>query len=67
MVAYMICLKAYELGLGSCWIGAFNEDDLKDVLQLPAKLMPVAMITIGYTKENPAMPKRRDDYYHLVD
>jgi nitroreductase len=67
MVAYMICLKAYELGLGSCWIGAFNEDDLKDVLQLPAKLMPVAMITVGYTKENPAMPKRRDDYYHLID
>jgi nitroreductase len=67
MAAYMICLKAYELGLGSCWIGAFNEEDLRDVLQLPARLLPIALIPVGYTKENPAMPKRRTDYYHFLD
>lgn len=67
MASYVICLKAYELGLGSCWIGAFNEDDLRDVLQLPARLVPVAVIPVGYTKENPVIPKRRDDYYHSAD
>lgn len=67
MVSYIICLKAFELGLGSCWIGAFDEDELRDVLQLPAKLLPVAVIPVGYTKESPAMPKRRDNYYKVID
>ena len=67
MVSYTICLKAFELGLGSCWIGAFDEDELRDVLQLPAKLMPVAIIPVGYTKESPGMPKRRDNYYTVID
>jgi len=67
MAAYIICLKAFELGLGSCWIGDFNEEDLRDILQLPQKLLPIAVIPIGYSKENPKMPKRREDYYETMD
>ncbi|MFH0814003.1 MAG: nitroreductase family protein, partial [Pseudomonadota bacterium] len=32
--AYMI-LQAYELGLGTCWIGAFKEDEAKKILHIP--------------------------------
>ena len=32
--AYMI-LQAYELGLGTCWIGAFKEDEVKKILNVP--------------------------------
>ena len=67
LVAYIICLKAFELGLGSCWIGAFNADDLKDVLQLSTNLLPIAIIPVGYSSENPTMPKRRDNYCHFVE
>ena len=67
MAAYAICLKAYELGLGSCWIGAFNDDGVKDVMQLPANLIPVAVIPVGYSSEKPRMPKRRDDFCRFLD
>jgi nitroreductase len=32
--AYML-LQAYELGLGTCWIGAFSEDEVKSILGVP--------------------------------
>jgi nitroreductase len=41
-------LTAYSLGLGSCWIGAFKEDEVRAVLNVPAGVKPVAMIPIGH-------------------
>lgn len=40
-------LCAAELGIGSCWCGAFDEDALKKVLKL-SSLRPVALIPFGY-------------------
>ncbi|HOB88540.1 MAG: nitroreductase family protein [Bacillota bacterium] len=50
-------LAVVALGLGACWVGAFDEKAAARVLELPAHLRPVAMIPIGYTKERP-MPRR---------
>jgi nitroreductase len=43
-----ILLTVCILGLGACWVGAFREDMLKTVLNLPKGLKPVAIIPIGH-------------------
>ena len=45
--AYML-LQAYELGLGTCWIGAFREDEVKSVLGVPKHVRVVALSPLGY-------------------
>lgn len=51
-------LTAYELGLGGVWVGAFMEDEVKEILKLPDKLRPVAIIPIGYPARIPKPPPR---------
>jgi nitroreductase len=53
-----ILLSAHALGLGSCWVGAFDEESVKDILKLPENLRPLAILPIGYAAEEPEMPKR---------
>lgn len=43
-----ILLAATALGLGSCWVGAFDEGEAARALNLPAGLRPVALIPVGY-------------------
>ncbi len=43
-----ITLQAAEMGLGTCWIGAFNADKAKRVLRLPAGVEPVPFTPLGY-------------------
>lgn len=43
-----ITLAAADLGLGTCWIGAFTPDALRQALCLPDGIEPVAMTPIGY-------------------
>lgn len=54
-----ILLAAYSLGLGTCWIGAFNEDDAKKALNAPKEMRPVAIIPVGYPNESPQQTSRR--------
>lgn len=51
-------LVAHELGLGSCWVGAFDEFDVIEILNLPANLRPVAIVPIGYPAHTPKPPRR---------
>jgi nitroreductase len=44
-------LKATDLGLGSCWVGAFDEELLKEVLGLSKGVRPVALLPVGYRKK----------------
>ncbi|MEM1581105.1 MAG: nitroreductase family protein [Candidatus Bathyarchaeia archaeon] len=47
-----LVLAAWELGLGTCWIGVFHEEEeLKKVFGLPGDARIVAMITLGYPAE----------------
>ena len=41
-------LTVYSLGLGSCWIGAFKEDKVREVLNVPTGIKPVAIVPIGH-------------------
>ncbi|MBR9703431.1 nitroreductase family protein [Candidatus Woesearchaeota archaeon] len=47
-------LTAHALGLGACWIGAFDEEFLMDQLGLPQDVRPQAILTIGYANEEPS-------------
>lgn len=58
-VSFMI-LEATELGLGTCWLGAFNEEDVKNILDIPDEIRVPAMFTVGYADENPSQRPRKD-------
>ena len=53
-----ILLAAHGLGLGACWIGAFNDQLVSEILYLPTWLRPVAIIPIGHPGETPEKPQR---------
>ena len=52
-------LMAVSKGLGTCWVGAFNEVLAKEVLELPVGIRPVAIIPLGHPAKSPQMPRRR--------
>ena len=54
-----LLLVAYELRLGTCWVGAFNEFDVVEILDLPDHLRPVAIIPVGYPGTVPAGQQKR--------
>jgi len=54
-----ILLTAYALGLGACWVGAFREEEAREILKIPQGIRPVAIIPIGYPAEAPQPPSRR--------
>ena len=57
-MAYMI-LEACELGLGTCWLGAFYEDKVKKILNIPDEIRVVAMTPLGYPDESPEQRPRK--------
>ena len=62
--AFMI-LQAYELGLGTCWISAFSEDETKKILSIPEHIRIVAMIPLGYPNQ-PLSQKSRKSLNQIV-
>ena len=54
-----ILLTAYSLGLGACWVGAFNENEAKKALKTPKGTRPLAMIPVGYPNRTPSERCRR--------
>lgn len=53
-----LLLAAHTKGLATCWVGAFDEDAVSDILSLPHKTRPVAIIPVGYADEKPIAPPR---------
>jgi nitroreductase len=54
-----IALEAVELGLGTCWIGAFQEPEVSGILQVPQHLETVILMTVGYADEHPHTRSRK--------
>ena len=59
IAAAYVQLTAAAEGLGCCWVGAFDEGRVSEVLGAPAHLRPVALLPIGYAAEAPATHARR--------
>ncbi len=53
-----LLLAAYSKGLGTCWVGAFDDNAVSEILGLPYKVRPIAIIPVGYSEEEPAAPRR---------
>ena len=51
-------LVAHEEGLGSVWVGAFDERQVSEILDLPENLRPVALVPVGYPASIPSPPPR---------
>jgi nitroreductase len=54
-----ILLTAYSLGLGTCWVGAFKEEEASRILNVPLGARPVALIPVGYPSGIPSPRNRR--------
>ena len=67
--SFMI-LEAWEQGLGTCWLGLFQEGLVKEILRIPSEVRVVAITPLGYPGETPAAKPRKElaeiastDYY----
>jgi nitroreductase len=64
--ATMAHMAAVDLGLGSCWVGAFDSPAVARILDLRAGLVPSVILPIGYPAEEPVKSPRRElkDFAH---
>ncbi|MEW6238674.1 MAG: nitroreductase family protein [Candidatus Omnitrophota bacterium] len=60
-----IALQAVDEGLGTCWIGAFYEDQVKKILNIPREVRVVELMTLGYPSDEP-QPKNRLPLHSIV-
>jgi nitroreductase len=65
IVADHLILAAADLGLGTCWVAAFNVEAARHVLQLPDEAEPVIFTPLGYPADEPR-PKTRKPLSELV-
>jgi nitroreductase len=54
-----LILEATNLGLGTCWVGAFNPTAAREVLGLPQNVVPVAFTPLGYPDAEPREKVRK--------
>lgn len=54
-----LLLAAHSLGLGACWVGAFDEELTRRTLAIPARYRPVALVPVGHPAEKPRARSRR--------
>jgi nitroreductase len=48
-----LILAATEQGLGTCWVGAFNAEEARKILQLSDDMEPIAFTPLGYPNDQP--------------
>ena len=60
-----LILQAADLGLGTCWIGAFDTAAARELLELPAEWEPIAFTPLGYPQDT-CPPKKRRPIEELV-
>jgi len=52
-------------GLGTCWIGAFSQEKVRDILKIPNSYQTVALLPLGFPKQ-PGRPKVRKSLDEIV-
>lgn len=56
--AQNMILEATNLGLGSCWVGAFEEVALRKIFGMPEEAVPYVVLAIGYPRSKPEEPAK---------
>ena len=54
-----LILAAWNFGIGSCWVGSFNERMAKEILVLPNHVRPLAIVPLGYPATKPVKHERK--------
>jgi nitroreductase len=54
-----LILAAADLGLGTCWVGAFNPEEARSILGLPDSVEPIAFTPLGYPDDRPGYKRRK--------
>jgi len=52
-------LSAVDEGLGTCWIGAFYQDEVRKILNIPEKYKVVALLPLGFPADKPGSKFRK--------
>lgn len=64
-----ILLCAHAVGLGTCWVGAFDEGKVSQAVELPKDCRPVALIPVGYPAQEGRIRSQRpvEEVIHFLD
>ncbi len=54
-----LMLAAEAEGLGTCWIGAFQEEEVRDILGVPGEVKIVALTPVGYASDKKVVRPRK--------
>jgi len=54
-----VALAATAEGLGTCWIGAFDQEQVRTLLEVPTTAKVIEVMTLGYPADRPGEKKRR--------
>ncbi len=53
-----ICLQATQLGLATCWIGSFEIEKVRKILEIPQGITIIELMALGYPADEPKKPSR---------
>ena len=67
IVCTHMMLQAADLGIGSCWVGYFNPEQVAEVLGLPENITVTALLPMGYPAENAEPLPLHSQYRELAD
>jgi nitroreductase len=60
-----LSLAAWSLGLGTCWVGRFDEREAKEAMGIPERIRLVQIMALGWPDESPA-PRPRKAFEEVV-
>jgi len=52
-------IAAWSIGVGSCWVGAFDEKEVKELLGIPENMKILALLSMGYPAEQPPQREKK--------
>lgn len=55
-----LCLKAHDLGLGTLIMGLYDEQKIREILEIPQEQIIVVVLSLGYPDIEPIAPQRKD-------
>lgn len=55
-----LVLSAEEVGLGTCWVAWFTQEEIRPILNIPSDKYVVSIITLGYPDESPKQRPRKN-------
>lgn len=61
-----LMLRAVEMGLGTCWVGMFNEEPVKRRLGLPPEMRLISLLAVGRPDEPVVYPRKRKNLEEIT-